>query len=152
VTPKPAIVVNFASRPSGCQIATNCGVEIADTGLQQGQGMHGSFSRADTYNFMAAMGPDFRSAFVDPVPASNADIGQTLADLLGLQLPSRGTLEGRILREAFRGGKEPPWSAARLTSEAGPSALKTSLIYETVGSTRYFDAAGFAGRTLGLDD
>ena len=37
-----------------------CAVEIADTGLQQGQGMHGSFSRADTMNFMAAIGPDFK--------------------------------------------------------------------------------------------
>jgi hypothetical protein len=35
-------------------------VEIADTGLQQGQGMHGSFSRADTFNNMAAIGPDFK--------------------------------------------------------------------------------------------
>jgi len=29
--------------------------------LRQGQGMHGSFSRGDTMNFMAAIGPDFKS-------------------------------------------------------------------------------------------
>ena len=34
--------------------------EIADTTLQQGQGMHGSFSRADTGNFTAASVSDPR--------------------------------------------------------------------------------------------
>ena len=40
-----------------------CAVNVADTGLQQGQGMHGSFNRADTMNFMAAIGPDFQIRF-----------------------------------------------------------------------------------------
>ena len=34
-----------------------CGVEVADTGLQQGQGMHGWFCRADTRNSWAPPGP-----------------------------------------------------------------------------------------------
>ena len=69
----PAIVVNFRTFSTGCADPTTCGVEVADTGLQQGQGMHGSFSRADTRNIMAAIGPDFRTGFDDPAPASNAD-------------------------------------------------------------------------------
>lgn len=48
VTPMPAIVVNFRTFATGCGQPTNCMVEIADTGLQQGQGMHGSFGRGDT--------------------------------------------------------------------------------------------------------
>ena len=78
VTPLPAIAVNFASWATGCADQTTCGVEIADTSLQQGQGMHGSFSRADTRNVMGAAGPDFRSGFTDPAPASNADVGKTI--------------------------------------------------------------------------
>ena len=82
VTPVPAIVVNFASFSTGCPEPTLCTAEVADTTLQQGQGMHGSFSRADTWNFQAAIGPDFKETFVDPAPSSNADIGQTIAAIL----------------------------------------------------------------------
>src|SRR5262249_18878619 len=59
VTPHPSIVVNFRSYAQDCEQPTNCSVEVADTVLRQGQGMHGSFSRGDTMNFMAAIGPDF---------------------------------------------------------------------------------------------
>ena len=46
--------------------------------------MHGSFSRGDTMNFMAAIGPDFKAGYVDALPVSNADVGVTAAQLLGL--------------------------------------------------------------------
>src|SRR6202795_4599171 len=58
VTPNPSIVVNFRSYVEGCNEPTNCSVEVADTVLRQGQGMHGSFGRGDTMNFMAAIGAD----------------------------------------------------------------------------------------------
>jgi hypothetical protein len=48
VTPTPAIVVSFRSSDTICGEPVRCAVEVADTSLQQGQGMHGSFSRADT--------------------------------------------------------------------------------------------------------
>ena len=79
VTPHPSIVVNFRSWSSGCEEPTNCSVQVADTVLRQGQGMHGSFSRGDTLNFTAAIGPDFKSGYVDPLPVSNADVGVTAA-------------------------------------------------------------------------
>src|ERR1043166_3998624 len=50
--PTPAIVVNFRSFTTGCEQPVLCTVEVADTSLQQGQGMHGSFSRADPMNSM----------------------------------------------------------------------------------------------------
>ena len=91
VTPHPAIVVNFKSFSTACgRTPILCAAEVADSALQQGQGMHGSFSRADTWNFMAARGPDFNGPQVDYLPASNADIGQTIAHLLQLQLPAKG--------------------------------------------------------------
>ena len=65
VTPNPSIVVNFRSYAAGCDEPTNCSVEVADTVLRQGQGMHGSFGRGDTMNFMAAIGPDFKAGYVD---------------------------------------------------------------------------------------
>jgi hypothetical protein len=45
LTPIPAIAVNFRTFSTGCEQPLVCTVEIDDTGLQQGQGMHGSFSR-----------------------------------------------------------------------------------------------------------
>jgi arylsulfatase A-like enzyme len=151
LTPMPAIVVNFASSATGCAEPLICTAELADTGLNQGQGMHGSFSRADTNNFMAAVGPDFKAGFVDRAPVSNADIGKTLAKILGLSLPSHGKLVGRVAAEAMPGGTVPKFAAHKLQSAPARTGLRTVLRYQTVGQTRYFDAAGFPGRTIGLD-
>jgi hypothetical protein len=149
-TPVPSIVVNFRSFSTGCEQPVLCTVEIADTPLQQGQGMHGSFSRADTMNFMAAIGPSFKRGYADEAPVSNADVGQTLARLLGLKIPFRGSLMGRVIEEALPGGAEPACATGAVLAEAGPSGLATTLRFYQVGNTRYFPAAGFPGRTVGL--
>ncbi|MFA5957121.1 alkaline phosphatase family protein [Hyphomicrobium sp.] len=148
---RPSIVVNFKSFSTGCSEPTTCAVEVADTGLQQGQGMHGSFNRGDTANFMAAFGPDFKQGFVDAAPASNADIGKTITAILGLLPESHGKLVGRPLIEAFPNGAMPQWEHKTLASEASPSGLRTILNYQVSGDTKYFDAAGFEGRTVGLE-
>jgi predicted AlkP superfamily pyrophosphatase or phosphodiesterase len=150
--PTPSIVVNFRTWDTGCGEATRCGVEVSDTGLQQGQGMHGSFSRADTFNFMAAGGPDFKRGFADPAPVSNADLGKTIAKLLALHVPNKGKLVGRVINEALPGGAVPKFDHKTLASMPGVDGLKTVLNYQTVGRTLYFDAAGFPGRTLGLSN
>ena len=151
VTPTPSIVLNFRSFSTGCAVPETCVVEVADTSLQQGQGMHGSFSRADTHNFMAAIGPDFRVGFVDPAPVSNADIGQTIAALLDLKIPGKGRLLGRPMREIMNGGETPAHYDGSMTSRPAPGGLRTVLRFQQVGEQRYFDAAGFPGRTFGLD-
>lgn len=153
LTPVPAIVVNFASTVvAGCRFPEPalCAAEVADTPLQQGQGMHGSFSRADTWNFMAAAGPDFRKGYVDKLPASNADIGMTLAHLLQLDIPAKGKLTGRVLGESLVGGVSGKVSTRTLASAPAVNGLKTVLKQQVVGETVYSDAAGFAGRTVGL--
>jgi hypothetical protein len=150
VTPMPAIAINFRSFATDCAEKLTCTVELADTGLQQGQGMHGSFSRADTMNFMAAIGPDFKAGFADPAPASNADVGKTLAQILGLKIKDKGKLVGRVLTEAMPGGQVPKFVAKVLQSAPAKDGLVTVLNYQQVGDTRYFDAAGFPGRTVGL--
>jgi len=150
ITPMPAIAVNFRTEAGDCAEKPTCEVEIADTGLQQGQGMHGSFGRGDTMNFMAAIGPDFKAGFADPAPASNADIGKTLAHILGLEIKAKGKLVGRMLSEAAPGGQVPKYTAKVLQSAPSAGGLATVLDYQLVGDTRYFDAAGFVGRTFGL--
>jgi len=150
ITPRPAIAVNFRSFDTVCGEPVRCTVEIADTILQQGQGMHGSFSRADTWNFMAMQGPDFKSGFLDPAPASNADLGRTIAQLMGLDAHDNGKLVGRVLAETLPNGALPDVTSRVVTSDPAPNGLVTVLNMQLVGNTRYFDAAGFPGRTVGL--
>ena len=148
--PHPAIAVNFSSYAVGCVQPVLCAAEVADTTLQQGQGMHGSFSRADTMNFMAAVGPDFKAGFADETPVSNADIGKTIAHILGLNIKAKGRLIGRVINEAIPGGRPSNAASRTVSSQASASGLRTVLKYQSVGRTRYFDVAGFPGRTVGL--
>ncbi len=150
-TPTPSIVVNFRSYAEGCDEPTNCSVEVADTILRQGQGMHGSFGRGDILNFMAAIGPDFKAGYVDPLPVNNADVGMTIAGLLGLRAASNGGLTGRMMSEALANGIVPKSAGGTITSKPAANGLRTVVKYQQVLSQRYFDAAGFPGRTVGLD-
>jgi len=151
VTPHPSIVVNFRSWTSGCEEPTNCSVQVADTVLRQGQGMHGSFSRGDTLNFTAAIGPDFKAGYVDALPVSNADVGTTAAKIMGLTQKPKGTLVGRVMTEAMPNGATPKAYAGTVASKPSANGLRTVLNFQRVGTQRYFDAAGFPGRTLGLE-
>jgi hypothetical protein len=152
VTPRPAVAINFRSYASGCNKPVLCAVSVADTTLQQGQGMHGSFNRGDTMNFMAAIGPDFKGGFVNEAPVSNADVGKTLAHVLGLKIPFHGMLMGRVIEEALPNGAAPKVENFVERSKPGAEGLTTILVGQQVGATRYFDAAGFQGRTVGLDE
>src|SRR3984893_9452290 len=151
VTPNPSIVVNFRTYTTGCDEPTNCSVEVADTVLRQGQGMHGSFGRGDTMNFMAAIGPDFKSGYVDALPVSNADVGATAAKILGLTQKPKGNLVGRAMTEAMPNGATPKATSGSVKSEPAGNGLRTVLTFQRVGSQRYFDTAGFPGRTVGLE-
>jgi hypothetical protein len=141
--PTPASALNFKTfylKPGDLQSA----VQIADTGLQEGQGMHGSLGRDNTFNNMAAIGPDFKTHFVDLAPISNADVPLTLAQVMGLQLPSNGNLIGRVLWEALKGGRKGVFSEShRLVSDDVSSDKSTVLLYQRVGGHSYFDEACF---------
>ncbi len=144
-TPRPAIVVAFKFfylNPSDLQTA----VQVSDTSLQEGQGIHGGFGRDTTYNNMAAIGPDFKRGFADPLPAGNGDIAPTLAHLLGFDLP-RTPLAGRVLDEALSGGPPaaaPPMEYLRSTAD---HAKQTIVVYQEAGSARYPDRACFVAAT-----
>ena len=137
--PTPAIVVNlkvFYPRPD-----LQSAIQISDTMLQEGQGMHGGFGRESTWNNMAAIGPDFRSHFVDTAPVGNIDIAPTLASILGLDLPSHGTLRGRVASEAFRSSTPASAQAKSGTLVSAPAhnGRRTVLEYQDLNGVRYGD-------------
>jgi len=147
---QPSIVVSFKSVAGDCPKPELCAVEVADTSLQQGQGMHGSFSRADTHSFMAAMGPDFKTGFRDPDPVSNADVAPTVAEILGLHPSAIGRLTGRPMSEALVGGAVLPISTQIVRSTPAADGFITVVDEQAAGGEPYFDAAGEPGRSVGL--
>lgn len=140
--PHPAIVVAFKVfylKPGDLQ----SGVQVSDTMLQEGQGMHGGVGRESTFNNMAAIGPDFKSNFDDPDPVSNADIAPTLAHILGLEIPSHGKLQGRVITEALKNGPDKLPSESLHAASAEANGLRTILEYQKLGSQLYFDRGCF---------
>jgi hypothetical protein len=87
---------------------------------------------------------------IDPAPVSNADLGRTIAHLMQLDVADKGKLVGRVLGEPLPTGTLPDVTTRVVTSDPAPNGLVTVLNMQMVGTTRYFDAAGFPGRTVGL--
>jgi hypothetical protein len=138
--PRPSIVVAFKTflREPGNLLSA---VQIADTPLQEGQGSHGSLGRDNTFNNMAALGPDFKRGFVDASPVSNADLAMTAAHLLGLTLPPKGRLQGRVLTEALDGGAVRAGTEHTVASAADGEGKVTVLQFQQLDGRRYFDVA-----------
>src|SRR5947209_7147490 len=136
--PQPALIVNFKSFSTDGSLLNR--IEVADSTLREGQGMHGSFSRADTFNTMIAFGPDFKKG-KDPAPAGNADIAVTISALLKWRFPEgKGSSVGRVLTEAFNGCPDAsPATVQQKRSQAGPGGATTVLNYQTFGKSTYYD-------------
>jgi arylsulfatase A-like enzyme len=139
--PTPAIVVTykvFNRIPGDLQTA----IQISDTSLQEGQGMHGGFGRDSTWNNMAAIGPDFKHGFVDATAVGNIDIAPTIASILGIDMASIGSLKGRILKEALNSGPKAD-DSPRKTLVSAPTANghRTVLEYQENSGVRYYDRA-----------
>jgi len=142
--PTPTIALAFKTFATDPNIALQTAVQIADSALQQGQGMHGSLGRDNTFNNMAAIGPDFKSHFVDFSPVGNADIVPTVAQILGFELSSNGDLRGRVIVEALKGGPFAVFFERQaLISQKAGSGQSTALEFQRVGSRLYFDEACF---------
>ncbi len=142
--PSPTIVIAFKTFVTDPANPLMTAVQITDSAWQQGQGMHGSFGRANTFNFMSAIGPDFKQQFVDSAPISNADVAPTIARILSLQIPAKGLLKGRVLSEALAEGPAAP-AAKRQVMVSGKSenGWTTILEYQQLGEQVYFDKACF---------
>ena len=151
-TTEPDLIISFRSGViPGCDRGPElCAFEVADTDLQEGQGIHGGFDRATTRNMMAAIGPDFRARFRDPAPVGNADWAPTLAHVLHLEIGGRGALGGRVMTEALRGVTAPPdTQPLRLTSPPTSNGFVTTLEGQVVSGHVYGDVAGAPGRAVG---
>jgi len=148
----PAIAVNFVSVSMGCERPTACTAVIADTPLEDGQEIPGAFSRADTWSFLAARGPDFQSRLISRPPASPADIVRTIGRLLRLEVGPERASDSRLLLESLRGneGKEAPRVRKDVVVSKASDGLMTEVHLQWVGSTRYFVAAGAPGWTVGV--
>lgn len=152
--PQPTIVITFRSfLTKGCQETKPllCAAEVADTTLDVGQGNHGALSRADTRNYMAAIGPDFKAGVKISSPVGNVDVAPTAAHILGVSLSGAGTLKGRVMTEAFKGAPEVRVTTRRIVSEKSDNGLQTVLDTQEVGGVRYMDAGGIPGRVVGLE-
>jgi hypothetical protein len=68
-----------------------------------------------------------------------------------LRVTANGGLQGRMMSEALPNGIVPKAAESTITSKPASNGLKTVLKYQRVLSQRYFDVAGFPGRTVGLD-
>jgi hypothetical protein len=89
-------------------------------------------------------------ALTDPLVPGDAGLGRTIAQLMNLDTSEIGKLAGRVLSEALPNGTVPEVSSRVVISDPAPNALSTVINVQIVGNTRYFDAAGFQGRTVGL--
>jgi hypothetical protein len=75
----------------------------------------------------------------------------TIAQLMGLRTAAAGGLTGRVLSEALPNGIIPKAADGTITSKPASNGLQTIVKFQRVLSQRYFDVAGFPGRTVGLD-
>ncbi|MCM3881796.1 MAG: alkaline phosphatase family protein [Vicinamibacterales bacterium] len=140
---KPAIVVNFKSFATDPADRLMTGVIVGGT-QQHGQGSHGPLSRANSFNNMAAIGPDFKKRFSDPAPMGNADIQPTLAAVLRFKIPSLGSLQGRVLTEVLAGRPDHvAFEKKVMRSRPSSTGISTVLMYQQVGKRLYFDEACF---------
>ena len=96
-------------------------------------------------------GPDFKSQFVDPAPASNADLGRTIA-----QSSARGLRDRQARRARACVGRYPTARRRSVTSRvvtSDPRAQRTGAPFinmQAVGDDPLFRRGRFPGRTVGL--
>jgi len=138
--PRPSVVVAFKCfylNDDDLQSA----IQISDTSLQDGQGMHGGFGRNSTNNNMAAIGPDFKTNYTDDAPVSNADIVPVLAKIMGIALQPKGRLQGRMIREALRGQPDAPAVELRRLVSQPDGKITTVLQYQEFDGVRYLRSA-----------
>ena len=76
---------------------------------------------------------------------------RTAARLLNLTPKPKGNLIGRVMTEAMPNGATPRAFSGTVKSQPSANGLRTVLNFQRVLTQRYFDAAGFPGRTVGLD-
>jgi hypothetical protein len=106
------------------------GIEYESFGPNRG--MHGSFGTTDVHNTLVAMGPDFHAGFVDALPTGNVDVAPTVAQLLGVSLPSA---DGRPLYEALLNSTITPDAYAVVAKTISSNAAPVTNFFEPTSIT-----------------
>jgi hypothetical protein len=123
----PDIIISYAW-DADAMVQGFPGTEYA--GMSNERGEHGSFSPRDVHNTLLAAGPDFLAVFRDPLPSGNVDLAPTLAEVLGLSLPSA---QGRVLGEALTGAHARPLDGYHVTRDIiAPSSPARGLTMQRV--------------------
>ena len=117
-------VIAGSSFNANATISGAPGIEFNSGGIDRG--MHGSFSPRDVHNTLLAIGPDFKTQFVDPLPSGNVDVAPTIAHLLGIAL---NNTDGRPLLEALING-EPVSAYTVLHAELSPAQPADHIRYQ----------------------
>jgi arylsulfatase A-like enzyme len=140
--PSPEIVVAFKTfylNPADLRTA----ILVSDTTLQEGQGMHGGFGRDNTMINVAAVGPDFKSGFVNAAPFGNADVVPTLARIMGLKFAQAGPLTGRVALEALTGGPAAAATPFQYLRSAEANGKQTIVVFQEHDGRRYLHSGCF---------
>jgi len=105
---------------------------------------HGSTSAFDVHNVLIAAGPDIKPRATIDTPTGNVDFAPTFLRLAGVAVP--GSMDGRVLEEALRGGPEAPAIKVESTThtvKSADGAYSLTAFFSTVdsgrGRYRYFD-------------
>ncbi len=121
------------------------GVAYADSGAKAttGNGTHGALGEYEMHNFCAAIGPDFRRAYVDQTPTSNLDVGRTIAALLHAQ-PAVAARHppfpaGRVIAEALRNGAAVEYQNTRVSATLNlpGQSIVTTIEMDRIGDEKY---------------
>jgi arylsulfatase A-like enzyme len=116
------------------------GLVVSD-GNAKRKGTHASLSPFDMRNTLVAVGPDFRTSFIDELPSGNADLAPTILSILGIQPPH--PMDGRVLTEALSVSSGLPPKAEQKTIEASRTGSlfhwRQYLKFSNVGQAVYFD-------------
>ena len=85
------------------------------------------------------------------LPVSNADVGMTIAAADGPACRSQWRTDrpGDVRSAAQR--HHPEGADGTIVSKPAANGLQTVVKFQRVLTQRYFDVAGFPGRTVGLD-
>jgi hypothetical protein len=121
------------------------GVSYADSGPKgtTGDGSHGALGEYEIHNFCAAIGPDFRRAYVDQAPTSNLDVGRTIGALLHAQpaVPADHPpfAAGRVIAEALRNGAEVAYQNTRISATLSlpGQRIVTTIELDRIGDEKY---------------
>ncbi|MGH7619225.1 MAG: M20/M25/M40 family metallo-hydrolase, partial [Gemmatimonadaceae bacterium] len=122
----------------GQQMSVSGGAGTDVRPITTGASGHGGLSPYAVRSTMILAGPAFQRGVTIGTPSGNVDVMPTVLSLLGVPAPG---LDGRVLREAFVGGRPESVKSTTTVFKARNGAFASSLQITSVGAETYVDAA-----------